>query len=39
VRKLESVGGRMVNIVKFNVVLTDIRGQLPIYREVDKFVN
>ena len=35
-----SVGGKMENIVKLNAFLTDIRAQLPIYREVrDKFVN
>jgi enamine deaminase RidA (YjgF/YER057c/UK114 family) len=37
---IESVGGKMENIVKLNAYLTDIRAQLPIYREVrDKFVN
>ena len=37
---VESVGGKMENIVKLNAFLTDIRAQLPIYREVrDKFVN
>jgi enamine deaminase RidA (YjgF/YER057c/UK114 family) len=37
---IESVGGKMENIVKLNAFLTDIRAQLPIYREVrDKFVN
>ena len=37
---VESVGGKMDNIVKLNAFLTDIRTQLPIYREVrDKFVN
>jgi enamine deaminase RidA (YjgF/YER057c/UK114 family) len=37
---IESVGGTMGNIVKLNAYLTDIRAQLPIYREVrDKFVN
>jgi enamine deaminase RidA (YjgF/YER057c/UK114 family) len=37
---VESVGGKMENIVKLNAFLTDIRTQLPIYREVrDKFVN
>jgi enamine deaminase RidA (YjgF/YER057c/UK114 family) len=37
---VESVGGKMENIVKLNAYLTDIRAQLPIYREVrDKFVN
>jgi enamine deaminase RidA (YjgF/YER057c/UK114 family) len=31
---------KMENIVKLNAFLTDIRAQLPIYREVrDKFVN
>jgi 2-iminobutanoate/2-iminopropanoate deaminase len=37
---VESVGGKMENIVKLNAFLTDIRNQLPIYREVrDKYVN
>ena len=37
---IESVGGKMENIVKLNAYLTDIRAQLPIYREVrDLFVN
>ena len=37
---VESVGGKMENIVKLNAYLTDIRAQLPIYREVrDLFVN
>jgi enamine deaminase RidA (YjgF/YER057c/UK114 family) len=37
---VESVGGKMENIVKLNAFLTDIRAQLPVYREVrDKFVN
>ena len=37
---IESVGGKMENIVKLNAYLTDIRAQLPIYREVrDKFIN
>jgi enamine deaminase RidA (YjgF/YER057c/UK114 family) len=37
---VESVGGKMENIVKLNAFLTDIRTQLPIYREVrDKYVN
>jgi 2-iminobutanoate/2-iminopropanoate deaminase len=37
---VESVGGKMENIVKLNAFLTDIRAQLPIYREVrDKYVN
>jgi enamine deaminase RidA (YjgF/YER057c/UK114 family) len=37
---IENVGGKMENIVKLNAYLTDIRAQLPIYREVrDKFVN
>jgi enamine deaminase RidA (YjgF/YER057c/UK114 family) len=37
---VESVGGKMENIVKLNAFLTDIRSQLPIYREVrDKYVN
>jgi enamine deaminase RidA (YjgF/YER057c/UK114 family) len=37
---IESVGGKMENIVKLNAYLTDIRAQLPIYREVrNKFVN
>ena len=37
---VESVGGKMENVVKLNAFLTDIRAQLPIYREVrDKFVN
>jgi enamine deaminase RidA (YjgF/YER057c/UK114 family) len=37
---IDSVGGKMENIVKLNAFLTDIRAQLPIYREVrDKFVN
>ena len=37
---VESVGGKMENIIKLNAFLTDIRAQLPIYREVrDKFVN
>jgi enamine deaminase RidA (YjgF/YER057c/UK114 family) len=37
---IESVGGKMENIVKLNAFLTDIRAQLPVYREVrDKFVN
>ena len=37
---IESVGGKMENIVKLNAFLTDIRAHLPIYREVrDKFVN
>jgi enamine deaminase RidA (YjgF/YER057c/UK114 family) len=37
---VESVGGKMDNIVKLNAFLTDIRTQLPIYREVrDQFVN
>jgi 2-iminobutanoate/2-iminopropanoate deaminase len=37
---VESVGGKMENIVKLNSFVTDIRAQLPIYREVrDKFVN
>jgi enamine deaminase RidA (YjgF/YER057c/UK114 family) len=37
---IESVGGKMENIVKLNAFLTDIRAQLPIYRDVrDKFVN
>jgi enamine deaminase RidA (YjgF/YER057c/UK114 family) len=34
---IESVGGKMENIVKLNAFLTDIRAQLPIYR--DKYVN
>src|SRR5262249_3356642 len=37
---IERVGGKMENVVKLNAFLTDIRAQLPIYREVrDKFVN
>jgi enamine deaminase RidA (YjgF/YER057c/UK114 family) len=37
---IESVSGKMENIVKLNAFLTDIRAQLPIYRVVrDKFVN
>ncbi len=37
---LESVGGRFEHVVKLNAYLTDIRTQLPIYREVrDKFIN
>jgi enamine deaminase RidA (YjgF/YER057c/UK114 family) len=37
---VESVGGKMENVVKLNAFLTDIRAQLPIYREVrDKFIN
>ena len=37
---VESVGGKMENIVKLNSFVTDIRAQLPIYREVrDRFVN
>ncbi len=37
---IESVGGKMDNIVKLNAFLTDIRMQLPVYREVrDQFVN
>jgi enamine deaminase RidA (YjgF/YER057c/UK114 family) len=37
---LESVGGRFENVVKLNAYLTDIRAQLPIYREVrDKYIN
>ena len=37
---IESVGGKMENIVKLNAYLTDLRAQLPIYREVrDLFVN
>jgi enamine deaminase RidA (YjgF/YER057c/UK114 family) len=37
---IESVGGKMENIIKLNAFLTDIRAQLPVYREVrDKFVN
>jgi enamine deaminase RidA (YjgF/YER057c/UK114 family) len=37
---IESVGGKMENIVKLNAFLTDIRAQLAIYREVrDRFVN
>jgi len=37
---IESACGKMENIVKLNAYLTDIRAQLPIYREVrDLFVN
>jgi enamine deaminase RidA (YjgF/YER057c/UK114 family) len=37
---VESVGGRMENIVKLNTYLTDIRTQLPIVRDIrDKYVN
>jgi len=37
---IESVGGKMENIVKLDAYFTDMRAQLPIYREVrDKFVN
>lgn len=37
---IESVGGKMENVVKLNAYLTDIRAQLPIYREVrDKYIN
>jgi enamine deaminase RidA (YjgF/YER057c/UK114 family) len=37
---LESVGARFEHVVKFNTFLTDIRAQIPIYREVrDRYVN
>jgi enamine deaminase RidA (YjgF/YER057c/UK114 family) len=37
---LESVGARFEHVVKFNTFLTDIRAQIPVYREVrDKYVN
>ena len=36
---LESVCARFENVVKFNTFLTDIRAQIPIFREVrDKYV-
>jgi 2-iminobutanoate/2-iminopropanoate deaminase len=37
---IESVGGKMENIVKLNAYVTDLRAQAPIYREVYvKYVN
>jgi enamine deaminase RidA (YjgF/YER057c/UK114 family) len=37
---LDSVGARFEHVVKFNTFLTDIRAQIPIYREVrDRYVS
>jgi enamine deaminase RidA (YjgF/YER057c/UK114 family) len=37
---LASVGGGFENVVKFNTFLTDIRAQIPVYREVrDRYVS
>ena len=37
---LASVGGSFEHVVKFNTFLTDIRAQIPVYREVrDRYVN
>ena len=37
---LDSVGARFEHMVKFNTFLTDIRAQIPIYREVrDRYVS